>query len=244
MFRKFGKNLLHTKVKLSKKGGKNSLNSLNGLRVLSCASKVSFFLDVAAKQNGFIKTIGRDPNVQKTTKLVKDRKFNEVGKDPVDDVYLWLFWHVSKDYRVKELAVHLGLDVMFYICMCISTSDNCGKQEHLCRYEALVDDAKDKRDCLLERYAKSRSFGSSSHKVAGEMVQRLVEQIKRLTALLEETLGLPEEKRDEHNARKEEIFMEMEKKSPDDGDGVIDDVWIFERMGFRKKMRQSNLTSS
>ena len=45
MIRKFGRNVLHTKGKLSKIGGKNSLNSPNGLRVLSCSSKVAFFLD-------------------------------------------------------------------------------------------------------------------------------------------------------------------------------------------------------
>ena len=209
MIRKFGRNVLHTKGKLSKKGGKNSLNSPNGLRVLSCSSKVAFFLDVAAKQDGFLKTIGMDPNVQKTHKLVKDKSFKEVGKKLADDVYLWLFWQISRDYRPRQLAAHLGLDVLFYVCMCICTSDSNGNQEYLCRYKVPADSSKDKRMCVSERYAKARSIGLSEHTSAEAIRQGLTEQVKRLISLLEDTFGLPEEKREVYAAKKEEIFKEM-----------------------------------
>lgn len=220
-FRKFGRNARHTKTKLSKHGGRNTLKSDNGLRVLSCSSKVAFFVDVSARSEFILPSIKE--SVERVTSNIRAREFNSSGQE---DVALWLFQYISVDFQPREIAVHLGLDVLFYMCMCLSNSDAFGKNADACSYSKHLDLSQDVRKCVKSRYTASRWKSAPSDRAAMVMGRGVVANLKRMVTLLESTFEVPKEKLEHFLQSREDIFMDMDRLcSAGSGDSVKSVPW-------------------
>ena len=210
-FRKFAKNIHHTKMKLSKTGGKNTLKSMNGLRTLSCASKISFFVDVARKRMRIVPAI--KASVEEITEDVRKRKFEGSDKRTLEAAPLWLFDYIVKDFQPRHIAVHLGLDVLFFVCMCLSNADAGGKKPDECYYAKLTDVSEDERKCVKARYGTLRGLSfavSPAHRAAGAMGQGLIINLRRITTLFERTFKVPEDKAEHFSQSMDDIFADLE----------------------------------
>ena len=192
--------------------GKSTLRSMNGHRCLSCAAKISFFADVAAKRAQIAPVL--ESSVTKVKLDAKERNFKVLKHGTASDMPAWLFNFLSGTGCPRNISIHLGLDFLFFVSMCIANVDPPGKLHNACWFGKLRNMAKDSRNCVMGRLTDMREVNldvENYSRDAESVGFGMVAQLRRLTSLFDETFDVPPDKEEKYETAKKAIFLDMER---------------------------------
>lgn len=212
MFEKLASRAAFMKQNFSPHSGKNTLRSINGHRCLSRSAKIAFFADLAGERPQLDSII--NPSAERIRRDVREHNWKSLKHGTSEDLPGWLFDSLSKAGGCREVAVHLGLDLLFFVAMCISHADPTGKQYQMCYFGKMGDLTKDRRNCYKGRLLDMRLVNLEVEPYERDMEAMgmgLTAQLRRLVGALEGTLEISDDKREAYESKKRSIFADMER---------------------------------